>query len=359
MRKGDSNIMNELIDKINKISLFFIIYTSVFFIFFSTLNYTLPFVLAFTFALILKKPTLFISREFKISSALSSLITTIIFFTIITAVLSLGIMVITQEAVQLGKNTQLYISKNSGNIYNYFYNLQKYYNDLDPYIINALEKNFTNFITKLSNMAVIISGKMVSSLINLLTTIPYILMIILFTLLATYFFTKDITSSKININTLISQDKTDKVLKIYNESKKMLENYILSYMLIILLTFLETLLVFSLFKIKYALILSIICAIADLLPIIGIGIIYLPIAIIYLAIFNDYITCTGLIISYILVSIIRQIIEPKIVSSSLGIHPIAILAALFIGLKAYGFTGIIFCIFLVVFFNIFHKLDML
>lgn len=351
--------MNELINKINKISLFFIIYTIVFLVFFSTLNYTLPFVLAFIFALILKRPTLFISRKLKMSNALSSFITTIIFFTIIITALSFGISIITQETIQLGKNTQLYISRNSDNIYNSFYKLQKYYNNLDPYIINALEKNFTNFINKLSNMAVTISGKLVSSLINLLTTIPYILMVILFTLLTTYFFTKDMSSSKISMNTLIPQNKTDKILKIYNESKKMLGNYILSYFIIILITFLETLIVFSLFKIKYALILSITCAIADLLPIIGIGAIYLPLAIIYLAIFNNYITCIGLIISYILVSVIRQIIEPKIVSSSLGIHPVAVLASLFIGLKANGLIGIIFCIFLVVFFNIFHKLDML
>ena len=351
--------MNEFINKINRISLFIILYTIIFLVFFSTLNYTLPFVLAFTFALILKRPTIFISRKLRINHALSSLITTIIFFTVIITVLSFGITVVTQETIQLGKNTQLYISRNSDNVYNSFYKLQKYYNNLDPYIINALEKNFTSFITKLSNIAVTVSGKLVSSLINLLTTIPYILMVIFFTLLATYFFTRDMTSSKISMNTLIPQNKTDKILKIYNESKRMLENYILSYLIIILITFLETLIVFSLFKIKYALILSIICAIADLLPIIGIGAIYLPLAIIYLAIFNNYITCTGLIISYILVSVIRQIIEPKIVSSSLGVHPVAVLAALFIGLKADGFIGIIFCIFLVVFFNIFHKLDML
>lgn len=350
--------MNDLINKIDKISIFFIVYTILFLTFFNTLDYTLPFVLAFLCALLLRKPTIFISKKLKIKSGIASLITTLVFFTIIITLLVLGITTISQEAIQLGKNTQAYISKNSTDIYNSFYKLQKYYNDLDPYIINTLEKNFTSFVTKTSNIVVGFSGKLVSYIINLIATIPYILMVVLFTLLTTYFFTKDMSSSKINMQNLIPNNKTDKLLKIYSETKKMLGNYLLSYMIIILFTFLETIIVFLIFKVKYAVILSVICAIADLLPILGIGAIYIPIAFIYLIVFKNYVTFIGLLICYILVSIIRQIIEPKIVSSSLGIHPVAVLAALFIGLKSNGISGMIFCIFLVVFFNIFRKLDM-
>jgi sporulation integral membrane protein YtvI len=351
--------VKELINKIDKIALFFIIYTLIFLLFFNTIDYTLPFVLALICALILRRPTLFITKKFKIKNGIASLITTTVFFAIILLVLSLGIIMIAQEAVQFGKNVQIYISNNYNELYNSLYNLQKYYNNLDPYIINTFEGNFTSFITKASNVAMNFSGKLVSYLVNLVATIPYLLMVILFTLLTTYFFTKDMTSSKTNISNLIPDNKTANLAKIYNESKKMIGNYLLSYMIIISLTFIETLIVFSIFKIKYALILSIICAIADILPIIGIGVIYIPLALIYLIIAHNYVICIGLIISYLLVSIIRQIIEPKIVSSSLGIHPVAVLASLFIGLKINGLSGVIFCIFLVIFFNIFRKLDML
>ncbi len=346
-------------NKIDRIVLFFVLYTLIFLIFFNTIDYTLPFVLALICALILKKPTLLIIRKLKINNGIASLITTTIFFAVILIILSFGIVAITQEAIQLGKNVQSYISSNYNNLYDSIYKLQKYYNNLDPYIINTFEKNFTGFIDKASNLAVSFSGKLVSYLVNLITTIPYVLMVILFTLLTTYFFTKDMTSSNMNISRLLPDSKTVKLYKIYNESKKMIGNYLLSYMIIISITFIETLIVFLIFKIKYALILSIVCAIADILPIIGIGIIYIPLALIYLITTNNYVVCFGLIISYLIVSIIRQIIEPKIVSSSLGIHPVAVLASLFIGLKVNGLLGVIFCIFLVIFYNIFKKLDML
>ncbi len=351
--------MEDLINKMDKIVLFFIIYTIIFLAFFSTINYTLPFVLALLCALILKKPTEYIMEKFKLKNSSASLITTIVFFTVLILLLSFSITVITTEAIQLGKSIQLYISKNSSNIYESFEKLQKYYKNLDPYIINAVDKNFSNSITKISNVTVTITGKIVSALIGFLASIPYIIMVILFTLLTTYFFTKDIVSVKNKFLTIIPQSKTDKILYIYLETKRMLIKYLISYMFIISVTFIETIIVFLVFKVKYAIILSIICAIVDFLPIFGIGTIYIPLTIIYFFLFKNYITAFGLIVSYFLISIIRQIIEPKIVSSSLGINPVAVLAALFVGLKANGISGMFFCIFLVVFYNIFRKINLI
>lgn len=351
--------MHEFIDKFDKLILFFIVYTITFFVFFSTLNYTLPFVLALIFALILKKPTEFLIKKLKFNSSLASLISTIIFFTVITILISWGITILMQEAIQLGKSTQIYVSKNSNTVSDSLDILKKYYANLDPNLISTLEKNFSSYITKLSNITVHVTGKIVSTLIGFLAAIPYILMVVLFTLLTTYFFTKDMTSSENRLLNILSDRKTSKISYIFSETKRMLGNYLLSYLLIIGVTFLETLIVFLVFNVKYAVILSIICAVADILPILGIGAIYIPLAIIYFFILHNYIAAFGIIISYIIVSIIRQIIEPKIVSSSLGIHPVAVLAALFIGLKANGLSGIVFCMFLVVFYNIFKKVEIL
>lgn len=350
--------MDDLVQKIDKIVLFFIIYTLTFVIFFGTLNYTLPFVLAFMCGFILKKPTLFLMKKFKLNNSISSLITTIIFFAIIISIFLWGITIITQETIQLGKNTQIYLTNNFPDITSFINKIQQYYKGLDPSILSSIESNLTSILSKASSFTVNITGKAIKIFISFLTSVPYLIMVILFTLLTTYFFTRDMTTSESNLLSLLPKNKTDKLSYILKETKKMLGNYVLSYLLIISVTFIETIIVFLIFKVKYAVLLSIICAILDLLPILGIGSIYIPLAILYF-IFNNYITAFGLIISYAVVSIIRQLIEPKIVSSSLGIHPVAVLAALFIGLKANGISGMFFCIFLVVFFNIFRKVNVL
>ncbi|MBU3129490.1 sporulation integral membrane protein YtvI [Clostridium tagluense] len=350
--------MENILKKVDKLTVFFVLYTFVFVIFFGTIGYTLPFVLALILASLLKIPTKFLMRKFKIKSTIASLFTTTVFFTVIIVLLSLIITTITSETIQLVKNIQSYFSVNKNNILDFFSNLQNYYKNLDPSIISNIESNISNYITKTINISMNASTKIFSITLSFMSTIPYTLMVLLFTLLTTYFFTKDLSSSSNKIFDLIPNKNGDRIHYIFDESKKMFKNYLLSYLLIITITFLETLVVFLVFKVKYAVTLSILCGIFDLLPIFGIGAIYIPLIIIFF-ISGNYIAGLGLLISYVIITIVRQIIEPKIVSSSLGINPVAVLASIFIGLKANGLIGLLFCMFLVVFYNILKKVEVL
>ncbi|MBZ9689759.1 sporulation integral membrane protein YtvI [Clostridium estertheticum] len=350
--------MENILKKIDKLTVFFILYTFVFVIFFETIGYTLPFVLALILASLLRIPTKFLMRKFKIKNTIASLFTTTVFFTVMVILLSLIITTITSETIQLIKNIQSYFSSNKDNILHFFDNLQNYYKNLDPSIIGNIESNISNYITKTINVSMGASSKIFSLTLGFMSTIPYTLMVLLFTLLATYFFTKDLSSSSNKIFDLIPNKNGDRIHYIFDESKKMFKNYLLSYLLIITITFLETLVVFLVFKVKYAVTLSIVCGIFDLLPIFGIGAIYIPLIVIFF-IYGNYVAALGLLISYIIITIVRQIIEPKIVSSSLGINPVAVLASIFIGLKANGLIGMLFCMFLVVFYNILKKVEVL
>ncbi|KHO40483.1 sporulation integral membrane protein YtvI [Clostridium tetani] len=351
--------MNDLLEKIHRMIIFFIIYTIFVLIFFKTLKYSLPFVLAFIFSIILKKPTEFLAKKFNIKNSLSSFITTLIFFTIIIFLLYFSITSLVKEGIDLGKNTQIYLSNNFENIKNFLKNLEKYYYNLDPAILKTMSNNLLTMLSKISNYTVVITTKLVQITISLLSYIPYIFMLILFTLISTYFFTKDLTSAKNKFFSIIPNDKSDKISTVFNESKKLLVNYAFSYLIIILITFIETLIGFLVLRVNYAIILSIVAAIFDILPILGIGSIYIPLALVNLFIKKDYFTALGVLIWYLVVTIIRQILEPKIVSSSLGMHPVSILAAIFIGLKAAGIPGMFFCIFLVVFYKVFINVNIL
>ncbi|MBU3110500.1 sporulation integral membrane protein YtvI [Clostridium lacusfryxellense] len=350
--------MDDILEKINKLTIFFVVYSFIFVIFFGTISYTLPFVLALILASFLKIPTKYLMKKFKFKNTLATLLTTSIFFTAIIVLLSLIIATLTSESIQLGKNVQTYVTSNKEVILNFFSNLQNYYKNLDPSILSNIESNINNYITKTINISMNASTKIFSQTLGFVSTIPYTLMVLLFTLLTTYFFTKDLSLANKNNFDLIPRKNKDRIHSIFDESKKMLKNYFLSYLLIITITFLETIVVFLIFKVKYAVTLSIVCGIFDLLPIFGIGAIYLPLIIIFF-ISKNYVAALGLLISYIIITIVRQIIEPKIVSSSLGIHPVAVLASIFIGLRANGILGMLFCMFLMVFYKILRKVEVL
>lgn len=105
-------------------------------------------------------------------------------------------------------------------ISNYVDNIYRYYLNLPPSIIDSIEKTIGNSFSKISNIIVFITGKIVSSFIGLLTSIPYILMLILFTLLSTYFFTKDITKHNNKISKIIFNEHSSKFSHIYLEVKR-------------------------------------------------------------------------------------------------------------------------------------------
>jgi sporulation integral membrane protein YtvI len=351
-------LLDKLFERIDKLVVFFVIFTIVVLLFTKTLPYTLPFVLAFIFAMILQKPTKYLVNKFKMKNFAASIITVVIFFAIIVSLLTIGIAALTSEMIQLGKNVQVYITNNTPKIYQLFDTLKEYYANLDPTFVKTIQDNLSGYINKVSNLATTAVAAIISFGLSILSSVPYIIMLVLFTLLATYFFTKDLASAKSKFINSLPSKNSSKMLYIFNETKKMLGGYVFSYAVIIFCTFLETLIGFSILGVKYAVLLSVISAFVDVLPVLGVGSVYVPLAI-YHFISGKTVLGVGILVLYALVFIIRQIIEPRILSSSLGLHPVAVLAAIFIGLQANGVAGMFFCMFLVVFYTIFRKVNVI
>lgn len=351
--------MENIIERIEKTFIFFLVYSLVFFLFFSTLSYTLPFVLAILFALALKTPTRAMINKLKMKPWIASLITTILFFVILITLITLGMTSIVNETISFTKYVPNFISTNSNKFYEYILELSNNLSlQIDPNILNSIKTSFAESTSSIMKSTLNLSTLIIQKTITVLSYIPYIVMVIIFTLITTYFFTKSVSTSSSDAFHSFAPNKGKKIIEIVGQIKKMITNYILSYMLIIFITFLVTFVGFLVLGVNYALILSILCALFDLLPVIGMPVIYFPLAIYNLA-NGNYFAGVGLLILYALVFTVRQVVEPKIMSSSLGLNPVAVLAAIFIGLKANGVTGMIFCMFLVVFYNILRKVEVI
>ena len=65
----------------------------------------------------------------------------------------------------------------------------------------------------------------------------------------------------------------------------------------------------------------------------------------------------AIIILLVIMSVIRQLLEPKLVSKNIGIHPIFTLIAMYTGFKVIGVMGLLIGpIVLIIFKNIFANL---
>lgn len=174
--------------------------------------------------------------------------------------------------------------------------------------------------------------------------IPSVLISIVIGIISWIFFTKDYNYIVRFIQNQLPESKKNLLVEIKQVFSKTILKMMRAYGLIMLITFIELVIGFSvlsatgIMKNSYFLWIAAGIAIFDILPVAGSGGILIPWALFSL-ILSNYKQAIGLLVIYGIISVIRQYIEPKIVGDSLGVHPILTLMGLYFGLKLFGFIG--------------------
>ena len=210
---------------------------------------------------------------------------------------------------------------------------------LDPALISALESVLESLLSGLKNLVSIISGFAVNLVSGLATGIPSLI----FSLLTMIFSTIFVVADYEHISAFVGEHTPRKVKTILKKVRIYLTGtlfvVIRYYIMIMLLTFSELSILFSVFGIENPVLKAALIAVFDIMPILGTGGIMIPWAVISLVLGYTKLGIE-LFIIYGIVTVIRNYVEPKIVGSQLGLHPIITLVAMFVGLRLFGFWGL-------------------
>ena len=136
--------------------------------------------------------------------------------------------------------------------------------------------------------------------------------------------------------------------------KQALLGFITAQFTLLSLTTIVILIGLLILRVDYAITIALLFGFIDFIPYVGTGSIFIP-WITYELITGDTGFAIGLAVLYIIVIVQRQLIEPKVLSSSIGLDPLATLVALFIGYKWMGFFGLILGPIILVIFNSFYR----
>lgn len=117
-------------------------------------------------------------------------------------------------------------------------------------------------------------------------------------------------------------------------------DYIRAALVLLLLTFLQLYLGFLLLSVPYALLLAALIALIDLLPILGSGTVLIPWSIFCLLTHRMRLGA-GLAILFLVLTVTRQVLEPRVVGKSIGLSPLATLTAMYAGWYLFGILGLI------------------
>lgn len=116
--------------------------------------------------------------------------------------------------------------------------------------------------------------------------------------------------------------------------------YLRAYFLLFLLTFLELLVGFSVIGLPYTFLPALVISLVDILPVLGVSSVLVPWGLIELLRGNIALG-TGLLILCGVMVLLRQLVEPRIIGGSLGLHPLATLFAAYVGLELFGLVGVL------------------
>ena len=251
-------------------------------------------------------------------------------------------------------------------IFNLSQSLEGSINDLKNMLVNILENEQLNrFITQISSfyennrnvqdtinnnmnhtaqtltdaVSNLISS-MLNSILSILSSLPNIATIFIVVILAVFFISKDWADLIRWVRKWLPERVQQPVSIIWVDLQKALFGYLRAQFIVISLTAIVVIIGLIILHIQYAITIGLLIGLLDLMPYLGVGIAMVPwIAYSYMS--GNHNQAIGLSILYCIVLIARQIVEPKVLASSVGLNPLPTLIAMFVGLQLFGILGLI------------------
>lgn len=190
----------------------------------------------------------------------------------------------------------------------------------------------------LSSLAGALSAKLPDVAAKLISVMPSALLFVLVTVIAGFYFCVEPGQVGKFLAAHLPRRLAEKVPSLRARAKAVSLRYLRAYLLILFATFVQLFIGFLILRVRYAFLLSLLIAVVDFLPVLGVGTVLVPWAIIELLRKNFYLGF-GLLILFAAVSVLRQVIEPRLIGKSLGLHPLAALIAGYAGWRWFGFLG--------------------
>lgn len=289
--------------------------------------YLLPFIVSFALVYALQRPSIYIEKRIGIRKSIVTLIALILIVAILCAALCFAI-----------NNLIGFFSdaKNNDWLYNISDVLNRFYLGIPTEIKNIIGGGEAVFSNVIKN----VSGYLMGAMATTLKKLPGIIFSIVTSLVSACFLSFEYDNFIAFIKRQLSNESISKVAKVKRTVNESLIGFLKGYLILMLFTLLFMVSGLKVLGVKNAIAISIIIALIDVLPVFGTGIILLPWGI-YSIIASNVFLGVGLILMYVIYSLTRYFLEPRIIGKKVGVNPLISLLAMFLGLKLFGLIGLI------------------
>ncbi len=331
-----------------------------------TAKYTYPFIIGICLAFLMNPFITFLTGKLRFPRALAVLVSMLILIALIAGLITFLVTETVAGAAYLSDVLPKHLNTMIILIQDYFQaKILPLYEKIIS-LFNNLEAGQQD--TVLSNIENI-GSSIGTTLTNLIqTTLGFVPKLIgwlpgagtgaIFTLLATFFIAKEWNKLLAKTQQFLPDKTLQNIRKVIIELERALFGFIRAQLTLISMTTLIVLIGLLILRIEFAITIALITGFVDLLPYLGTGLVFVP-WIIYALMTGNLSLALGLAILYTVVIVQRQLMEPKILSSSIGLDPLATLVAIFVGFKILGFLGLILGPIVLVIIRTLYKLHIL
>lgn len=309
----------------------------IYFLFKVAAVYLFPFLIGIIIAHAVQKPAAFISKKTGIKKQnCAAVFSVVVFVSIIVLIALLGWLLYTQFGSFISN-----FSNHTENIRNYIERAYEYFENLLKNIGGEFQNTFKRFTNDTLNSFITkISVFLSNSATILIKNLPTLLISCAVTVVATCYISKDYERLLRFVRGFLSKNFYKRIIDIKNIFTECFFKFTVGYFWLFIITFLELFIGFLLLGIKHFIILAFLVALLDLLPVIGTGTVLLPWAAV-MFFQNDYKVGFGLVMLYLIITVIKNFIEPKIIGRQIGINPLFTLIFIFLGLRLGGIIGML------------------
>jgi len=301
----------------------------------------IPFFVALFVSFILKPAVGFVSKKWHIGKNIAAVLLTLLFYaTIGILVVLAGISIYNGIENLVSKLPELYRNQIVPALWDLADTLEEQISRFTDSVTVPVEDTFSEIISSLGSAVSNFSVKMISAAGNTAVSVPGFLLNIIIAIVSTAFLSMDWGVIR---NFVVGQLSEKNRLLIHNivlHLGHVLKKYIVSYAIIMTITFVELFIGLQLIGFNGAVLIAAIIAVFDILPIVGSGLVIFPWSVILLF-GGDVRRGVGLLILWGVIIIVRYIMEPKVVGDNVGLHPLLTLFAMITGNFLFGGIGIL------------------
>ena len=301
---------------------------------------TAPFVIGFLIAYMLKGPIRMLRDKLGIPGKPAAILAVILFYGTVGALIALGSIKLVSAVIGvISMLPTMYETHALPFFTDILGNMENILMEMDPVLVGYLDGMGTDLIRSLGNLVSSTSVSLMGFATGVATAVPGLFIKVVLMVISTFFIAADYDTLTGFCLRQLSPAANEVFFQIKSYLVGTLWVCVRSYFLIMSITFVELSIGLTLLGIEHAVLVAFCIAIFDILPVLGTGGIMIPWALLTL-VQGNLPVAIGLGVIYLVITIIRNIIEPKIVGSQLGLHPVVTLCSMFVGVQFFGVVGL-------------------